>query len=891
MAEGVVQGSMSVRAKTVPSGNPIRDTILRFHFPRRHSSETGVQIAIQRNSPMLSKTPARVESKQMMRLILVASLSVLLGGPTFGQSTPDQRNIGASSATEQVLHQFDFGTDGYNPQSHLVVDGSGNLYGATRVGGPTNRGFAFELTPKAGGGWTETVIHDFGGDNLSGPSDLAFDKAGNLYGTATSGGVFGDGAVFKLTPTSTAYRLSTIHSFQGGTAGIRPSSRVVFDAAGNLYGTTEAGGGSGCAGGQGCGTVFELTFESGLWIGKVLYRFQGGDLDGANPTAGLTLDGAGNLYGVTQSGGQGALCHSSSNGCGMAFKLTLQSGKWAESATYFFEDEFATGELALDASGNAYGTAMSDLNHQGDVFELSASTGGKWNHTILHDFLSGTSDGAYPIGGVTLDSSENLYGATAQVAGGNMGTVFELTSTANVWTEHLLYHFKGSADGENPQADVTFDSAGNLYGTTYQGGGINSCTLGCGTAYVLKLTTGGWTESLVHSFSNINRGVEPEAALLFDTAGHVFGTAPSGGNGGGVVFRLNNRDGVWNYEAAYTFKLYDAAHGSTDGQTPQGLVMDDSGNLYGTTNRGGNCPSNTTSGCGTVFKLTPVSSGWGERILYNFCPETNCVDGSSPVGGPILDSVGNLYGTTTIGGAHDGGTVFRVDPSGVETVLYSFPSKTTTDVAYPTGPLLFDSAGNLYGTALDGGTTSTSCPQGCGGVFELSATGGGAWTERVLYLFTGGNDGAEPTGNLALDSAGNLYGTTSIGGTAGFGVAFQLTPTTNGPYQLSTLHSFQGASDGINPTSGLTRDAAGNLYGVTGTGGTLAGGGAADGTVFELSPMTGSGWSESILHNFGAGTDGIIPFGPVILDGTGNIYGTTELGGVPDGGIVFELTR
>jgi uncharacterized repeat protein (TIGR03803 family) len=837
---------------------------------------------------MHSTTPVRSQKNQTTLVILVVSLAILLCVPTFGQ------NSGAPSIAEQVLHQFDFGTDGYNPQSHLLADGSGNLYGTTSVGGPANRGFAFKLTPKAGGGWTETVIHDFGGDNLSSPSDLVFDKAGNLYGTAGGGGAFRAGAVFKLTPTATGYKLSTIHSFQqGGTGGFRPSSRPVFDAAGNIYVTTQLGGGSGCIAGQGCGTVFELTFENGLWIGKVLYRFQGGDLDGASPTVGVVLDSVGNLYGVTQSGGDGALCHTSSNGCGMAFKLTPKSGKWVESATYFFEDEFATGELALDASGNAYGTAMSDLNHQGDAFELSAGTCGQWNHTILHDFLSGTSDGAYPVGGVTLDSSGNLYGATAQVRGGNMGTVFELTSASNVWTEHLLYHFKGGPDGENPQAGVTFDSAGNLYGTTSQGGDIDSCTLGCGTAYVLKPTTnGGWTESLLHSFSNFNRGVEPNAPLLFDAAGHIFGTTPSGGNGGGVVFRLNNRDGVWNYEAAYTFKLYDPQHGVTDGQTPQGLVMDNAGNFYGSTSGGGTCAASPTGGCGTIFKLTPNSGGGlTEHILYDFCPQTiNCLDGAGPQGGLIFDAAGNLYGVTPGYGAHNGGTVFKVDPSGVETVLYSLPFKPTTDVAYPTGPLLFDAVGNLYGTALDGGVITASCPQGCGGAFELSPTTGGAWTERVLYLFTGGNDGAEPTGNLVIDSAGNLYGTASIGGNAGFGVAFQLTPTTSGPYQLTTIHSFQGGSDGIDPTSGLTRDTAGNLYGVTGGGGTLAGS-AADGTVFELSPMTGGGWSESILHSFGAGTDGFIPFGPVILDGAGNIYGTTELGGVPDGGIVFELTR
>jgi uncharacterized repeat protein (TIGR03803 family) len=374
---------------------------------------------------------------------------------------------------------------------------------------------------------------------------------------------------------------------------------------------------------------------------------------------------------------------------------------------------------------------------------------------------------------------------------------------------------------------------------------------------------------------------------LFDSAGHIFGTTPSGGNGGGVIFRLNNRDGVWNYEAAYTFKRYDLAHGVTDGQLPVvGLIMDAAGNLYGTTTAGGTCTVNPGNGCGTVFKLTPnASGGWDERILYNFCSLTNCADGEGPLGGVVLDSAGNLYGTTYGGGAHDGGTVFKLNPNGLETVLYSFPFKPVANVSNPTGSLLFDAAGNLDGTALSGGPANSQFPQGVGGVFQLvhSASGNG-WTEHVLHLFTGGSDGANPPGNLVIDSSGNLYGTATRGGNFGFGDVFQLAPAGNGTYQLSTLYSFQGGSDGGEPTSGLARDAAGNLYGVADPGGNNLG------VVFELSPAGGGAWSESILHTFSGGTDGWFPFGGVILDGAGNIYGTTELGGVPNGGVVFEVT-
>jgi uncharacterized repeat protein (TIGR03803 family) len=835
----------------------------------------------------------------MKHIYLVSSFSISLCVATFAQSSPIQKSIAgqvahdktssrsfsAPSLPEKVLHTFDYGKDGYNPQSRVLVDGKGNVYGTTRVGGAVRAGIAFELKPKSGGGWTETVLHIFGGNNYdSSPSDLIFDGAGNLYGTTSYGGAFGYGAAFELILTGQGkYKISTIYSFHGGSDGSYPASRLVFDSSGNLYGTTQFQGGSGCNG-QGCGTVFELKPSNGGWKETVLYTFQGGNGDGGNPISGLILDPSGNLYGVTQTGGTG-YCRNYS--CGVVFELTSQSGGWVESVLADFGGEHASGELLRDPAGNLYGTAITDGLAKGRVFELSYS-GGQWKSSTVHLF-SGRSDGRYPVGGVIFESG-NLYGALAQGPGGFGGAVFELTPTSNGWSETLLYHFKGGRDGLNPQASVTFDSAGNLFGTTYQGGGIDSCSLGCGAAFELKSKGGGqWTESLIHSFSDVNDGANPLSPLTFDANGNLFGTTTYGGNGGGTVFKLTSKGGKWKFDRLYSFKIYNFKRGETDGQYPTGgLVADGAGNLYGATTAGGSADG------GTVFKVTRKSGGgWKESILHNFCSQG--YDGCYPYAGLIIDPAGNLYGTTVAGGAYGGGTVFRVDQTGGETVLYSFQRQ--SDINYPYGPLLFDAAGNLYGVALQGGATSQQCPQGCGGVFQLTPSGN-RWIENVLQLFTGGNDGAFPSGNLVLDGLGNLYGTTQEGGSSvcqfGCGTVFELT-SSNGVWTESLIYTFQGGNDGVSPFSGLASDTSGNMYGTT-----YSGGGANNcggngfqgcGSIFELSPKTGGGWNESVLYGFADGKDGGMPFAGVILDSIGNIYGTAGYGGVPNAGVVFELTR
>jgi uncharacterized repeat protein (TIGR03803 family) len=362
-------------------------------------------------------------------------------------------------------------------------------------------------------------------------------------------------------------------------------------------------------------------------------------------------------------------------------------------------------------------------------------------------------------------------------------------------TETVRYSFANSPDGANPRyVTPVLDAAGNLYGTTNYGG-----VYGFGT--VFKLTSSG-TETILHSF-------------------HVNGT---------------------------------------DGAYPEaGLVMY-KGNLYGTTVEGGNDNID-----GTVFELTHTTKGWTEKILHSFGASG---DGSQPYCVLTVDKkTGNLYGTTNVGGTYSYGTVFELTPSGTERVLWSFGNG--TDGANPIAGVILDTNGNLYGTTEYGGD------YGYGTVFKLTASG----TETILHSFDlNGTDGAYPVAGLVMYK-GNLYGTTASGGAYGDGTVFEV--TLSGTETI--LHSFANNDiDGINPYAGLTVYK-GNFYGTTANGGGIGG---VAGIVFELTP---SG-TEKILHVFGGSPDGAFPWGGVVFDMSGNLYGTTFSGGANGYGTVFKMT-
>lgn len=367
---------------------------------------------------------------------------------------------------------------------------------------------------------------------------------------------------------------------------------LIRDAAGNLYGVTGNGGIYQC-GVYGCGTVFELSrAEGGGWTETVLHNF-GNGTDGAEPN-GLVMDAAGNLYGLTEMGGV--------NGAGMAYELSpSQGGGWTETVLYNFSGGgYGNGSYSLlrDAAGNLYGTMFFGGTYgEGMVFELSPGGGGAWTEKVLHSFGSG-SDGQYPESGVIMDAAGNLYGTTYQ--GGTYcaslsgcGIVYELSpSEGGGWTETVVHNFNGN-DGDRPWASLIMDTAGNLYGTTYQGG-IYCAPFGCGTVFELSPSEGGgWTETVLHSFNDEGSdGYDPQAALIRDSAGNLYGTTTQEDlNFYGTVFELSPRQGGWVETVLYNF--------SNDGEdTFGGVVMDRAGDLYGATIGGG------LYNIGTAFELT-----------------------------------------------------------------------------------------------------------------------------------------------------------------------------------------------------------------------------------------------------------------------------------------------
>ncbi len=346
--------------------------------------------------------------------------------------------------------------------------------------------------------------------------------------------------------------------------------------------------------------------------------------------------------------------------------------------------------------------------------------------------------------------------------------------------------------------------------------------------------------------------------------------------------------GQAQYKVLYSF----GSNSVNDGANPYGrLLRDGNGNVYGTTYGGGNlnpdlCPS---LGCGTLFELSPNSDGtWSEAVLYDFCSQAGCYDGSLPKAGLVADASGNLYGTALEGGFSGGGAVFELSPpsgSGgawTETVLWSF---NTIDGCDPFDKLIFDNAGNLYGTTRDCGAGQNAN----GTVFELSPNSGGTWNESVLYTFNGTAKknpyGYRPYAAVIFDNQGNLYGTASYGGKNLGGVVFQLTPG-SGTWTQSLLQLFSKTLSTNTPVSSLSLDASGNLYGTTSAGGTSASGCKSGcGGVFELIKKNGNWQTVALPFN---GTNGGNPAAGVYLDGAGRTaYGTTQYGGANGQGVVF----
>ena len=418
-----------------------------------------------------------------------------------------------------------------------------------------------------------------------------------------------------------------------------------------------------------------------------------------------------------------------------------------------------------------------------------------------------------------------------------------LASTAYAQTFTPLHIFTGLADGGQPWAGLTMDSAGNLYGTTSMGGfrGHYWCQFGCGTVFQLKRTGNGWVFTTLYQFHGGRDGATPVADVVIGPDGTLYGTTAWGG-----ITSLNN-----------------------------------------------NCSG--TNGCGTVYNLRPTcqagSCQWTESVLFRF-GDNYPNGGISPHSALAFDAQGNVYGTTPTGGSSNDGVVYELTRSGeswTETVVHTFIGA-PTDGEGPYSGVLFDQNGNLYGTSWGG--------SGTGLVYELSKTGAG-WTESILHNFQNHDDGQGPQGGLIFDRAGNLYGTTIESGQFDGGTTYELSPSAGGDWTFTWLGAFScGQSYGgrcqygqQGPWDSLAMDASGNLYGTTFSDGLYS-----DGSVFKLSHNPEGSWTLKDLHDFNGNflrppTEiGDWPTGNVVLDASGNIYGTTLVGGNDNSGVVFEIT-
>ena len=619
--------------------------------------------------------------------------------------------------------------------------------------------------------------------------------------------------------------ITALASFNG-TNGENPYGALVMDSSGNLYGTDWQGGGSDD------GTVFELA--KGQHTIDAVASFNGSN--GSNPQAGLIMDSSGNLYGTAQDGG--------ANGYGAIFEVVKGSKAITDLASFSPSTDGAYpqfGGLVMDSSGNFYGTTSEGFNQGvGTVFELYAHTPAlNWNFPAAITYGTALSS-------TQLDASATDSGSGAAVAG-----TYAYTPAAGtilpVGSHTLTVTFTSTNTAEYSPITVS---------TTIE---VNQATpmLTWNTPAPIPYGTPLSSTQLDATATNPNNGSPVSGTFTYTPpAGTVLARGSTILN---VTFvpsdttdytTPNQASVTLVVTPSYSLSTLASVTGGPNGEYPHaGLIMDSSGDLYGTTEGAG------TGDNGTVFELAKGSGAITTLALFN---GTN---GANPYGGLIMDSSGNMYGTASDGGASKDGTVFEVAKgSGTITALASFNG---TNGANPHGGLILDSSGNLYGTTEFGGASMD------GTVFEVAK---GSGTITTLASFNGIN-GADPVAGLIMDGSGNLYGTAESGH---FRTVFELA---KGSSTITVLARFNG-TNGDNPEAGLILDSSGNLYGTT-----SGGGASGDGTVFELAKGSGT---ITALASFN-GANGANPVAGLIMDGSGNLYGTTESGGANGDGTVFAI--
>jgi uncharacterized repeat protein (TIGR03803 family) len=740
----------------------------------------------------------------------------------------------AAEPPYSILHSFQSAES--NPRGSLTSDGRGNLYGTTALGGPSNGGTVFKIRAD-GTGFQR--LHTFTGgasDGFDPEASLVLDAAGNLYGTTSGGGFSDRGTVFTIKEDGSGFEV--LYSFAGGASdGSYPYASLTLDGTGNLCGTTLGGGPSNY------GTVFKLRTDGTEF--QLLHTFAGGVGDGRDPASALLLDDSGSLYGTTAHGGHSPVTYPHEgyfyDGAGTIFRIRTD-GTGFQILRAFPVDAsdgaHPSGSLTIDGSGTLYGmTQGGGSSSDGTVFRIGKDGSG---FQILHSFAGGSSDGLIPVASLVLDRSGNLYGMTVGGGTGSQAIIFKVKTDATGY--QVLRTFVDTLDGSAPSGSLILSGSNTLYGTMAYGGSSSSGT-------VFGVNTDGNLFQVLHAFAGfVSDGGFPLASVIADGSGHFYGTTLYGGSSiFGTVFRIKS-DGT-GFQLLHAF-----SGGPNDGGQPLApLILDRTGNLYGT-NLGG------------VFKLRTDGSGF--QLLHIFLGGAD--DGLGPVAALDLDDFGNLYGTTPKGGASDAGTVFRMrtDGTGFQ-LLHTFTYGSASDGSEPYASLFLDGFGNVYGTTAQGG------PSDLGTVFKVRTDGTGF---QLLHSFVGGaDDGLNPRSSLTADGSGSLYGTTEGGGLSSAGVIFKIAADGTS-YQL--VHSFTGATEGGSPF--VILDGLGNLYGATRFGGPFGAG-----TIFTIRT---DGTGLRILHAFGEGPlDGQFPGSSLLLDGLGNLYGTTEYGGSANFGTIFTL--
>jgi uncharacterized repeat protein (TIGR03803 family) len=633
-------------------------------------------------------------------------------------------------------------------------------------------------------------------------SDTLLDNNGNLFLTVGCGGQAGRGALIRVAADGTVVIL---YSFKGGSDGDNPRG-TLLRADGAFYGTTHSGG-------SGPGTIYRVA-RDGTYA--LLHRFDYGS-EGGFPLAGLVRDSDGNLYGTTSSGGP--------DGEGTTYRLA-PDGTFTILHSFSFTDGkgfLPSPGLVRDGQGNLYGTtysggAFGGTFGNGVLYKLAPDG----SYTVLHDFTG--DDGVSPFGLVRVGNL--FYGVTQSGGAAGQGTLFKLTHKG---VFSVLCSFTSRPGG------LAADDLGNLFVNHPQGGSL-------GQGALSRVTPTG-AVSTVYEFTGTDDGSSPLWRPFVDALGSLYGASTFGQGGAYAnVFKVETN-------GSYT-TLRRLTMTSLNGD----LALDSNGNLFGTTQLGG-------VGLGSVFSYAPVSKVYTELYAFNAPTES----GQGPVGGPLLDATGMIYGTTSAAGSFGGGTIFKLDPDATFNLLHQFGdfSIFPPDARMPLAGLAADGSGALYGTASSGGSF------GAGAIFKLGA--GGTYT--VLHDF-GFADGAQPTAGVVVDASGAVYGTASQGGPGGAGIVFKI----GADGTFSILHAFAGP-DGASPQGAVALDSTGNLYGTT-----SAGGAASLGNVFKVAP---DGTFTS-LHEF-MQAEGAAPMGSVIRDASGTLFGTTSRGGALDLGTIFRL--